>query len=157
MEVTSLLAPSKLWTRAEVLARPCPVPASAGVYAWFFDWCPQEISPEGLARSLGLVLLYVGIAPAPPRASRSSSRQTLRSRWFHRGGGWLWLWSSIRHHRPQERKENCWNGRIHAGLRDFVPNIEAECPNEDLSVAVRHLLSALRYCTARDRLRAPPG
>jgi len=80
MEVTSLLTPSKLWTRAEVVGRPCPVPASAGVYAWFFDWCPPGISPERLVRSLGFVLLYVGIAPAPPRASGSSSRQTLRSR-----------------------------------------------------------------------------
>jgi hypothetical protein len=35
METAVLLTPIKLWTRTEVLARPCPVPASAGVYAWF--------------------------------------------------------------------------------------------------------------------------
>jgi GIY-YIG catalytic domain-containing protein len=80
MDVTPLLRPTKLWTRTEVLARPCPVPASAGAYAWYFDWCPPAISPEGLVRSLSFVLLYVGIAPSPPRASGSSSRQTLRSR-----------------------------------------------------------------------------
>jgi hypothetical protein len=63
-----------------VLARPCPVPASAGVYAWFFDWCPQGIPPEGLVHSFGFVLLYVGIASGPPSASGKSSRQTLRRR-----------------------------------------------------------------------------
>ena len=75
MEATTLLTPSKLWTRAEVLARPCPVPNSAGVYAWFFDWCPEGIPPEGLVHSSGFVLLYVGIAPGP-----RPSRQTLRHR-----------------------------------------------------------------------------
>jgi len=63
-----------------VLARPCPVPNSAGVYAWFFDWRLEEIPPEGLLRSFGFVLLYVGIAPGPPSASGRSSRQTLRHR-----------------------------------------------------------------------------
>jgi hypothetical protein len=80
MEATTLLDPSKLWTRAEVLARPCPVPASAGVYAWFFDWCPQGIALEELVHSFGFALLYVGIAPGPPSASGKSSSQTLRSR-----------------------------------------------------------------------------
>ena len=80
METTTLLTPSKLWTRTEVLEQPCPVPASAGVYAWFFDWCPEGIPLEGLVRSFGFVLLYVGIAPGPPSASGRSSRQTLRDR-----------------------------------------------------------------------------
>jgi hypothetical protein len=43
-------------------------------------WCPEGISPEGLVRSFGFVLLYVGIAPGPPSASGRSSRQTLRNR-----------------------------------------------------------------------------
>jgi hypothetical protein len=80
MEASTLLTPSKLWTRAEVLARPCPVPNSAGVYAWFFDWCPEGIPREELVHSFGFVLLYVGIAPGPPSAFGKSSRQTLRSR-----------------------------------------------------------------------------
>jgi len=74
MDTTALLTPSELWTRTEVLARPCPVPASAGVHAWFFDWCPEGIPLEGLVRSLGFVLLYVGIAPGPPSASGRSVR-----------------------------------------------------------------------------------
>jgi hypothetical protein len=44
-----------LWTRAEVLARPYPVPNSAGVYAWFFDWCPEGISAEELWRLFGFL------------------------------------------------------------------------------------------------------
>ena len=65
---------------SSLLARPCPVPASAGVYAWFFDWCPQGVPIEGLVRSNGFVLLYVGISPKRPSAVGSPSRQTLRSR-----------------------------------------------------------------------------
>jgi hypothetical protein len=80
MEAAPLLTPSKLWTRTDVLARPCPVPASAGAYAWFFDWCPQRIPPGGLVHSFGFVLLYVGIAPGRQSESGRSSRQTLRSR-----------------------------------------------------------------------------
>jgi hypothetical protein len=56
------------------------VPNSAGIYAWFFDWCPEGIPPEELVRSFGFVLLYVGIAPGPPSASGKSSHQTLRHR-----------------------------------------------------------------------------
>jgi hypothetical protein len=76
----TLLRPTKLWTCTDLLARPCPVPASAGVYAWFFDWCPQGVPIEGLVRSNGFVLLYVGISPKPPNAVGTASRQTLRSR-----------------------------------------------------------------------------
>jgi hypothetical protein len=36
----SLLRPARLYTREEVLGRPCPVPAEAGVYAWYFDRPP---------------------------------------------------------------------------------------------------------------------
>jgi hypothetical protein len=67
-KVETLLTPTKLCTRTEVLARPCPVPASAGVYAWFFDSCPQGVPTEGLVRSVGLALLYAGISPKPPSA-----------------------------------------------------------------------------------------
>ena len=56
------------------------MPASAGVYAWFFDSCPQGVPTEGLVRSAGLALLYVGISPKPPSAVGTPSRQTLRSR-----------------------------------------------------------------------------
>jgi GIY-YIG catalytic domain-containing protein len=79
-QIAALLAPTKLWTRTEVLANPCPVPASAGVYAWFFSGWPQGIPTDGLVRSAGLTLLYVGISPKRPGVVGNPSRQTLRSR-----------------------------------------------------------------------------
>jgi GIY-YIG catalytic domain len=80
MKLAALLTPTKLWTRAEVLARPCPVPASAGVYAWFFDSSPKGVQTHRLVRSAGLALvLYVGISKGPSAIGRMS-RQTLRSR-----------------------------------------------------------------------------
>ena len=47
VEIATLLTPSRLWTRAEVLARPCPVPATAGIYTWFFDSLAKGIPTEG--------------------------------------------------------------------------------------------------------------
>ena len=74
--VETLLTPTKLWTRTEVLVRQCPVPASAGVYAWFFDLFQQGVPTERLVRCAGLALLYVGISPKPPArwAARAARR-----------------------------------------------------------------------------------
>ena len=77
----SLLAPARLWTRAEVLARPSPVPATAGVYAWYFTAPPPGVPVQGCHRVDGAVLLYVGISPKkPPAGGGRPSRQTLRTR-----------------------------------------------------------------------------
>lgn len=80
--VTSeLRTPSRLWTRAEVLARPSPVPAEPGVYAWYFSSVPAVVPLDGCLRAEGGVLLYVGISPKRPPANGSpASRQTLRNR-----------------------------------------------------------------------------
>jgi hypothetical protein len=80
MKTTELLEPAKLWTRSEVLSRPCPVPNAAGVYAWFFRECPDGVPTEGCVRSGDLTLLYVGISPKAPPATGAPSRQSLRSR-----------------------------------------------------------------------------
>ncbi|WP_242904629.1 GIY-YIG nuclease family protein [Actinomadura terrae] len=68
---TKLLAPDRLWTAAEVLARPTPVPAAPGVYGWHFDVPPHPSLPPRQ-------LLYVGIAPR--RMTSRRSKQTLRTR-----------------------------------------------------------------------------
>ncbi|MEW2081275.1 GIY-YIG nuclease family protein [Streptomyces sp. NPDC005283] len=68
---SALTSPTRLWSAAEVLARPSPVPAVAGVYGWHFDEAPAQ----------GLVtgqLLYVGIAPR--HMSNRPSTQNLRKR-----------------------------------------------------------------------------
>jgi hypothetical protein len=82
MSGSDLLAPARVFSRDEVLTRPCPVPAVAGVYAWYFRQIPSaEIDTSGCVRHEDLTLLYVGIAPKPPPLNgRAPSKQTLRSR-----------------------------------------------------------------------------
>jgi GIY-YIG catalytic domain len=76
----ALLRPTRLWSRAEVLARPSPVPAASGIYAWYFT--PLTIVDGGGCVEMdGRRLLYVGISPKPPPANGAPpSRQQLRSR-----------------------------------------------------------------------------
>jgi hypothetical protein len=77
----ALLRPTRLWTRPEVLARPSPVPATAGVYAWYLARLPIPIDTSSCVRIDGRLLLYVGISPKPPPINGArSSRQHLRAR-----------------------------------------------------------------------------
>jgi hypothetical protein len=78
----SLTRPTRLYTRSEVLERPSPVPAGAGIYAWFFDEIPDSrIDTRACVTCNGATLLYIGIAPKPPpRNGAPASRQGLRSR-----------------------------------------------------------------------------
>lgn len=76
-----LLQPSRLWSRAEILSDPSPIPRSAGVYAWYFREIPPEVPADGCLMSHGLTLLYIGISPrAPSRNGRHISGQTLNRR-----------------------------------------------------------------------------
>ncbi|MGG6242592.1 GIY-YIG nuclease family protein [Nodosilinea sp. AN01ver1] len=72
----AILYPTRLWSRPEVLARNCPVPGMAGVYAWYFRKVPPGVPIEGCHRVEGATLLYVGISPSKP----SSSGQQLKER-----------------------------------------------------------------------------
>ena len=74
----SLLAPSRLFDRVAVLARPCPVPMRAGVYGWYFRQTPPAVPVDGCQTFGGLSLLYIGISPR--RMNGLVSRQSLRSR-----------------------------------------------------------------------------
>lgn len=49
MEATALVSPDRLWSAQEVLARPSPVPATAGVYGWHFikERCPTRTWTPG--------------------------------------------------------------------------------------------------------------
>ena len=79
--VNELTRPSKLWSRAEVLARPSPIPSSPGVYAWYFRELPWPMAVQDCVEHDGSTLLYIGIAPKrPPANGRPASRQTLRDR-----------------------------------------------------------------------------
>jgi hypothetical protein len=62
-----LLNPKQLWSRDEVLAKPCPVPQDPGVYGWYFWRLPPSVDATACHEAQGHKLLYVGIAPkAPP-------------------------------------------------------------------------------------------
>ncbi|MGW0917729.1 GIY-YIG nuclease family protein [Streptomyces sp. NPDC002755] len=71
VEATALVSPDRLWNAREVLARPSPVPAAAGIYGWHFKQPPHSDLDAGR-------LLYVGIAPRY-MANRTSA-QNLRKR-----------------------------------------------------------------------------
>lgn len=55
MEATPLVNPNRLWSAQEVLVRPSPLPAAAGVYGWHFKQPPRPDLDAGC-------LLYIGIA-----------------------------------------------------------------------------------------------
>jgi hypothetical protein len=64
-----------------MLACPSPVPATPGIYAWYFPPPPFAVDTGGYVEVDGWRLLYVGISPKPPPANGTpASRQQLRSR-----------------------------------------------------------------------------
>jgi len=79
--LAKLSIPTRLWSRADVLARPCPVPARPGIYAWYFRELPGCVDATECAVHQGLTLLYIGISPkALAKNGKPPSRGTLRSR-----------------------------------------------------------------------------
>jgi hypothetical protein len=77
----ALTQPAKLWSRSEVLTRPCPVLAKPGIYAWYFKDVPPLVPVQGCVTWLGLTLLYVGISPSEPaNSSDKLSQQNLKKR-----------------------------------------------------------------------------
>ena len=83
-----LIMPDRLWTRSEVLMRPCPVPREGGLYAWYFRRMPPGVPATGCHRVGDATLLYVGISPKrPPMDGSPPSRQRLltRIRYHFRG------------------------------------------------------------------------
>lgn len=71
----ALTNPIHLFSRTEVLARPCPIPAVRGVYAWYFKGTPPSVPTEGCLTKDGHTLLYVGISP-----KNDTSSENLRKR-----------------------------------------------------------------------------
>jgi hypothetical protein len=74
------LQTAQMYSRSEVLSKPCPVPSEPGVYAWFFRDVPAIIPFEGCLVRDNLTLLYVGISPKAPSKSGKASPQRLRDR-----------------------------------------------------------------------------
>ena len=85
--IQRLLNPEHLYIASEILRRPYPVPASPGVYAWYFDAPLPLINITACHRIDGGALLYVGISPKAPSLNKLPSRSTLRKRiWTHYRG-----------------------------------------------------------------------
>lgn len=79
--VDEFLNASQLLSRDEVLTKPFPIPASPGVYGWWFDRIPAGAPTQNCAARDGSMLLYVGISPkAPPMNGKPPSKATLQSR-----------------------------------------------------------------------------
>jgi hypothetical protein len=78
--IDALLRPARLYS-ATNLSRPNPIPASPGVYAWYFDEVPPGVPMDGCHQALGYTLLYVGIAPKETKGQGiKPSIRTLRHR-----------------------------------------------------------------------------
>ncbi|HEX8983268.1 MAG TPA: hypothetical protein VF792_10890 [Ktedonobacterales bacterium] len=76
-----LLSPTRLWSRAEILSSPSPVPRAPGVYAWYFRQIPPQTPLNGCLTHDDLTLLYVGISlKAPPIEGHIRIGQSLRHR-----------------------------------------------------------------------------
>lgn len=71
----ALTNPECLYSRSEVLTRPCPIPAVRGVYAWYFKEPPPTVPTDGCLTKDGHTLLYVGISP-----KNDSSSENLQKR-----------------------------------------------------------------------------
>jgi hypothetical protein len=74
-DVKPLLHPTHFYSAPEILSRPCPVPNSPGVYAWYFDAPLPLIDMTGCHRVDGRALLYVGISPKAPSLKGPPSRR----------------------------------------------------------------------------------
>jgi hypothetical protein len=84
----ALLQPERLWTRSEVLERPCPTPRGPGLYVWYFRRLPPRVPAANCHTHNGLILLYTGISPRqPPVSGAPASKQSLltRVRYHFRG------------------------------------------------------------------------
>lgn len=87
----AIAAPTRLWSRDEVAARPSPVPDGPGIYGCYFNEVPCDADIAGCATNDGATLLYVGITPKEqPPAGRAPSTQALRSRilYHYRGNAY---------------------------------------------------------------------
>jgi len=76
--IEQLTNPRRLYSRAEVLSKTCPVPSEWGVYAWFFDHIPGDTPTDGCKSKDDKTLLYVGISP--DKAGKPNSKENLRKR-----------------------------------------------------------------------------
>jgi hypothetical protein len=64
-----------LFSRSQVTAERDVVPASRGVYAWFFRDVPKQVPVDDCFCRDDKTLLYIGISPKNPRSKQSLRRR----------------------------------------------------------------------------------
>ncbi|MBG94016.1 MAG: hypothetical protein CL793_01905 [Chloroflexi bacterium] len=70
--------PSQLYSRSELLEDPSAIPATSGVYGWYFLEIPGITPIDDCIVRQAHTLLYVGISP--DKISKPNSRQNIRKR-----------------------------------------------------------------------------
>jgi hypothetical protein len=75
-----VLSPDVFCEVSQVRATPKLVPATAGVYGWWFSMAPSLVPLAGTTNRDGRKLLYVGIAPRAPGANGNVSKRSLTDR-----------------------------------------------------------------------------
>jgi hypothetical protein len=86
-----IVEPFEVYSRADVLERPSPVPTRPGIYGWYFRQLPDmRIDVTHCVSFEEMHLLYVGIAPKAPPSIGTASRQSLRTRirYHYRGNAY---------------------------------------------------------------------
>lgn len=79
--IVEFLNAGQLLSTADVLTKPCPIPALHGVYGWWFNHIPASVPTKHCEVRDGWTLLYVGISPkSPPMNGKPPSKATVRSR-----------------------------------------------------------------------------
>ena len=73
-----LISPTKLFSRAEILSKPSPIPNISGLYGWYFKQLPPLVPSDGCIKFKDLILLYIGISP--DKINKPNSKQNLRKR-----------------------------------------------------------------------------
>ena len=58
-----LISPTKLFSRAEILSKPSPIPNISGLYGWYFKKLTPLVPSDGCVKFKDLTLLYKGISP----------------------------------------------------------------------------------------------
>ncbi len=79
MQTDALLRPARIFSRAEVLATPCPVAGTRGAYAWWFRTVPDGVPTDGCLLHEGHTLLYVGISPHSDQSDGTLRKRICRS------------------------------------------------------------------------------
>ena len=109
----SLTKPFILYSRTAVLSKPCPVPSTSGLYAWYFKEIPDGVPTDDCQMKGDLTLLYIGISP-----KSEQSKENLRKRitYHFKGnaeGSTLRLTLGV----LLERKSSCPLRRVGSGKR----------------------------------------